>query len=122
MAAEVRGAFIEPMLLLRTAALPDDAGQWAYQIKLDGHRAGASTRAVACSCSPATATTSARVTRRCCRTLRSEALKTEAQIVLATLRVAADDLHSEPSDDAVTAVQERLEVIAARLSRLGQAT
>jgi bifunctional non-homologous end joining protein LigD len=31
--------FIEPMLLLRTDALPDDASRWAYQIKLDGYRA-----------------------------------------------------------------------------------
>lgn len=37
MAATV--GFIEPMLLLRTDALPDDAERWAYQIKLDGYRA-----------------------------------------------------------------------------------
>ena len=53
---------------------------------------------------------------------RSEALKAEAQVVLATLSVAADDLRGEPSDAAVTEVEARLEVIAKRLSRLGQAT
>lgn len=31
--------FIEPMLLLRTEALPDDVARWAYHIKLDGYRA-----------------------------------------------------------------------------------
>ena len=31
--------FIEPMLLLRTDALPKDAGDWEYQLKLDGYRA-----------------------------------------------------------------------------------
>ena len=31
--------FIEPMLLLRTDALPKDAGDWEYQLKLDGDRA-----------------------------------------------------------------------------------
>jgi bifunctional non-homologous end joining protein LigD len=31
--------FIEPMLLLRTDALPDDAARWAYELKLDGYRA-----------------------------------------------------------------------------------
>jgi DNA ligase D-like protein (predicted ligase) len=33
-----RARFIEPMLLLRTDALPDHTG-WAYQLKLDGYRA-----------------------------------------------------------------------------------
>jgi bifunctional non-homologous end joining protein LigD len=32
-------AFIEPMLLLKADALPDDADGWLYQIKLDGFRA-----------------------------------------------------------------------------------
>jgi len=31
--------FIEPMLLLRTDALPADASRWEYQLKLDGYRA-----------------------------------------------------------------------------------
>ena len=39
MAAKVRGRFIEPMLLLRTDALPDEGNCWAYQLKLDGYRA-----------------------------------------------------------------------------------
>jgi bifunctional non-homologous end joining protein LigD len=34
-----RASFIEPMLLLRTDALPDDAARWEYQLKLDGFRA-----------------------------------------------------------------------------------
>jgi DNA ligase D-like protein (predicted ligase) len=34
----VKAAFIEPMLLLRADALPDDA-RWTYQLKLDGYRA-----------------------------------------------------------------------------------
>ena len=33
-----RATFIEPMLLLRADALPDDA-RWEYQLKLDGYRA-----------------------------------------------------------------------------------
>src|SRR5688572_15595485 len=37
MAAKAR--FIEPMLLLRTDALPDDPRRWVYQLKLDGYRA-----------------------------------------------------------------------------------
>jgi len=32
-------AFIEPMLLLRTDALPNDADRWEYQLKFDGYRA-----------------------------------------------------------------------------------
>jgi bifunctional non-homologous end joining protein LigD len=31
--------FIEPMLLLRTDALPDDPTRWTYELKLDGYRA-----------------------------------------------------------------------------------
>jgi bifunctional non-homologous end joining protein LigD len=31
--------FIEPMLLLRTDALPNDTARWEYQLKLDGYRA-----------------------------------------------------------------------------------
>ena len=31
--------FIDPMLLLKTDALPDDPGRWIYQLKLDGYRA-----------------------------------------------------------------------------------
>ena len=34
-----KSAFIEPMLLLRTDALPDDQRRWTYQLKLDGYRA-----------------------------------------------------------------------------------
>lgn len=35
----VNARFIEPMLLLKTDALPDDAARWEYQLKLDGYRA-----------------------------------------------------------------------------------
>jgi bifunctional non-homologous end joining protein LigD len=35
----VKGRFIEPMLLLRTDALPNDGARWAYELKLDGYRA-----------------------------------------------------------------------------------
>jgi len=35
----VKARFIEPMLLLRQEALPDDPGRWDYQIKFDGFRA-----------------------------------------------------------------------------------
>jgi bifunctional non-homologous end joining protein LigD len=31
--------FIPPMLLVKTEALPDDAGRWVYELKLDGYRA-----------------------------------------------------------------------------------
>ena len=34
-----KGRFIEPMLLLRTDALPNDANRWEYQLKFDGYRA-----------------------------------------------------------------------------------
>ena len=37
--AKEKAGFIEPMLLLRTDALPDDGGRWTYQLKLDGYRA-----------------------------------------------------------------------------------
>ena len=33
-----KAAFIEPMLLLRTEALPEGA-EWIYELKLDGYRA-----------------------------------------------------------------------------------
>ena len=39
MAVKVRGRFIEPMLLLRTDALPNEASRWEYQLKFDGYRA-----------------------------------------------------------------------------------
>ncbi len=35
----VKAGFIEPMLLLRTEALPDDRAHWDYQLKVDGYRA-----------------------------------------------------------------------------------
>jgi bifunctional non-homologous end joining protein LigD len=35
----VKAGFIEPMLLLRADALPDDGGRWEYQLKFDGYRA-----------------------------------------------------------------------------------
>jgi DNA ligase D-like protein (predicted ligase) len=35
----VKAAFIAPMLLLKTDALPDDVARWQYQLKLDGYRA-----------------------------------------------------------------------------------
>jgi bifunctional non-homologous end joining protein LigD len=37
-APKTKAAFIEPMLLLRTDALPEGA-KWLYEIKLDGYRA-----------------------------------------------------------------------------------
>jgi hypothetical protein len=39
MAPKKAARFIEPMLLLRTDALPNDASDWEYQLKLDGYRA-----------------------------------------------------------------------------------
>jgi bifunctional non-homologous end joining protein LigD len=39
MAARVKAGFVEPMLLLRTDALPDDGAGWVYELKLDGYRA-----------------------------------------------------------------------------------
>jgi DNA ligase D-like protein (predicted ligase) len=39
MPAKVKGRFIEPMLLLRTDALPHEGGRWEYQLKFDGYRA-----------------------------------------------------------------------------------
>jgi bifunctional non-homologous end joining protein LigD len=39
MPSRVKAGFIEPMLLLRTEKLPDDAKRWEYQLKLDGYRA-----------------------------------------------------------------------------------
>ena len=39
MPQRVTARFIEPMLLLRTETLPDDAARWEYQLKLDGYRA-----------------------------------------------------------------------------------
>jgi bifunctional non-homologous end joining protein LigD len=39
MPQKVSARFIEPMLLLRTEALPKDAERWEYQLKLDGYRA-----------------------------------------------------------------------------------
>ena len=39
MAAKVKGRFIDPMLLLRTDALPNEGSRWEYQLKFDGYRA-----------------------------------------------------------------------------------
>ena len=39
MAAKAKARFIDPMLLLRTDTLPNDADRWAYQLKFDGYRA-----------------------------------------------------------------------------------
>jgi DNA ligase D-like protein (predicted ligase) len=39
MSVRVKARFIEPMLLLRTEALPDEGERWEYQLKLDGYRA-----------------------------------------------------------------------------------
>jgi DNA ligase D-like protein (predicted ligase) len=39
MADRVKARFIEPMLLLKTDTLPDDATRFEYQLKLDGYRA-----------------------------------------------------------------------------------
>src|SRR5262245_61806172 len=38
MATTTSARFVEPMLLLRTEALPS-GGQWLYELKLDGYRA-----------------------------------------------------------------------------------
>jgi DNA ligase D-like protein (predicted ligase) len=38
MPARVKARFVEPMLLLRTDTLPNDA-RWGYELKLDGYRA-----------------------------------------------------------------------------------
>jgi DNA ligase D-like protein (predicted ligase) len=38
MPARVKAGFIEPMLLLRTDQLPEDAARWEYQLKFDGYR------------------------------------------------------------------------------------
>jgi bifunctional non-homologous end joining protein LigD len=38
-AANAKGRFIDPMLLLRTDSLPNDGGRWQYQLKFDGYRA-----------------------------------------------------------------------------------
>jgi bifunctional non-homologous end joining protein LigD len=35
----VKAKFIEPMLLLRTDALPNDRERWQYELKVDGYRA-----------------------------------------------------------------------------------
>jgi len=34
-----RAAFVEPMLLLKQDALPDNAARWQYELKFDGYRA-----------------------------------------------------------------------------------
>ena len=39
MAKKVKARFIEPMLLLRTDALPGDGERWQYKLKVDGYRA-----------------------------------------------------------------------------------
>jgi bifunctional non-homologous end joining protein LigD len=39
MVPRLKARFIEPMLLLRTDALPSDASRWEYQLKFDGYRA-----------------------------------------------------------------------------------
>jgi ATP-dependent DNA ligase len=36
---KVKGRFIDPMLLLRTDALPSEGSRWEYQLKFDGYRA-----------------------------------------------------------------------------------
>ncbi len=38
-ASKRKAHFVEPMLVLRTDALPDDAERWEYQLKYDGYRA-----------------------------------------------------------------------------------
>jgi len=34
MAAKVKGRFIDPMLLLRTDALPNEGSRWEYQFEI----------------------------------------------------------------------------------------
>ena len=36
--AKLSGHFVEPMLLVRTESLPDDATIWRYELKHDGYR------------------------------------------------------------------------------------
>jgi ATP-dependent DNA ligase len=36
---KTKARFIEPMLLLRTDALPADRTRWQYELKWDGYRA-----------------------------------------------------------------------------------
>jgi ATP-dependent DNA ligase len=38
MAKKIKARFIEPMLLLRTDALPNDPERWQYELKVDGYR------------------------------------------------------------------------------------
>ena len=38
-ASPTKARFVEPMLLLRTDKLPEDATKWQYEIKLDRFRA-----------------------------------------------------------------------------------
>jgi bifunctional non-homologous end joining protein LigD len=39
MVKRIKARFIEPMLLLRTDALPNDRERWQYELKVDGYRA-----------------------------------------------------------------------------------
>lgn len=59
----VKAGFVEPMLLLRTDALPDDPRRSTYQLKLDGYRAIAY-KTNGCTFAPVTATISPDITHR----------------------------------------------------------
>jgi ATP-dependent DNA ligase len=37
-ASKIKAAFVEPMLLLRTDSLPEDASRWKYESKHDSYR------------------------------------------------------------------------------------
>jgi hypothetical protein len=63
MAAKVKGRFIDPMLLFRTDALPNEGSRWEYQLKFDGYRLSPSGPAARFICVRATTTTSASATR-----------------------------------------------------------
>ena len=39
MPTKIKAKFVEPMLLLRTDALPNDRARWQYELKVDGYRA-----------------------------------------------------------------------------------
>ena len=39
MPTKIKAKFVEPMLLLRTDALPNDRERWQYELKVDGYRA-----------------------------------------------------------------------------------
>jgi hypothetical protein len=61
--SRIDGHFIEPMLLLRTEALPDDPSLWRYEIKHDGTAQSRSKREESSISGPGTIMTSFPVIR-----------------------------------------------------------